>query len=429
MFSAVKRTSEREASLIAHNSSLPHWTVEWGMVTTQKEDLLEQIRHFLQDEVMALEPLFFKHGFNAALPELERLRGEVKVRGWWLPPLPGEMGGMGLGLAEFARLSEEMGRTPLGNFVFNTQAPDIGNMEVLHKHGSPQQKERFLKPLAAGEIRSAFAMTEPEHAGSNPVWMSTSAVLDGNEWVISGHKWYTTGFDGSGFVIVMCVTDPDSPKPHARASQIIVPSDADGLEHVRCISVMGEEGEGWASHSEIRLKNVRVPKENLLGERGKGFAIAQERLGPGRIHHCMRWIGICRRSLELMCQYAASRELSPGKPLGSRQAIQHMIADSHAEIEAARLMVLDAAEKVEKFGAEGARTEISTIKYFVAGVLQRVVDRAIQVHGGLGMSDDLPLSFFYRHERAARIYDGADEVHKTVVARAILKEYGLDVSL
>jgi alkylation response protein AidB-like acyl-CoA dehydrogenase len=272
-------------------------------------------------------------------------------------------------------------------------------------------------------------MTEPEYPGSNPVWMNTRAVLEGGQWVINGHKWYTTGFEGSSFCIVMCITDPEQPNPYARASLIIVPTDAPGFQQVRKISVMGEEGEDWMSHSEIRLENVRVPQENLLGARGKGFAIAQERLGPGRIHHCMRWIGIAQRSLELMCEYAARRELAPGKPLGSRQAIQHLIAESQAEIHAARLMVLDAAEKVEQKGAEGARVEISLIKFFVAGVLQRVLDRAIQVHGGLGMSDDLPLSFFYRHERAARIYDGADEVHKTVVARALLKDYGLDISL
>jgi len=336
---------------------------------------------------------------------------------------------MGLGLLEFARLSEELGRTPLGHYVFNTQAPDIGNMEVLLKHGTPMQKERFLKPLAAGEVRSSFAMTEPEHAGSNPVWMDTTAVLEGDHWVINGHKWYTTGFEGSAFCIVMCITDPDQPNPYTRASQIIVPTDTPGFRNVRKIAVMGEAGEDWASHSEVRLENVRVPKENLLGERGRGFAIAQERLGPWRIHHCMRWVGICERSFELMCRYAAKRELSPGKPLGSRQAIQHMIAESKAEIHAARLMVLDAAEKIERTGPEAARVDISVIKFFVAGVLQRVVDRAIQVHGGLGMADDLPLAYFYRHERAARIYDGADEVHKTVVARAVLKEYGVDVSL
>lgn len=380
------------------------------------------------EEILPLEPTFFRHGFKAVLPELHKVRQKVKARGWWLPPLHPPLG-MGLSLTEFARLSEELGRSPLGHFVFNTQAPDIGNMEVLLKHGTPEQKERFLKPLAAGEVRSSFGMTEPEYPGSNPVWMNTTAALEGDHWVINGHKWYTTGFEGSAFCIVMCVTDPDHPNPYARASQIIVPTDSPGFQHVRKISVMGEQGEDWMSHSEIRLTQVRVPKENLLGERGRGFAIAQERLGPGRIHHCMRWIGIAQRSLELMCEHAARRELAPGKPLASRQAIQHQIAESKAEIHAARLMVLDAAEKVERQGAEGARVEISLIKFFVAGVLQRVLDRAIQVHGGLGMSDDLPLSFFYRHERAARIYDGADEVHKTVVARAMLKEYGVEVSL
>lgn len=397
-------------------------------MTTQTADLIQEVRDFMDAEVLPLEPAFLKHGFNAVLPALRNVRQKVRARGWWLPALH-HPEGMGLGLTEFARWSEELGRSPLGHYAFNTQAPDIGNMEVLLRHGTPEQRERFLKPLARGEIRSSFGMTEPEHAGSNPVWMDTTAVLDGDEWVINGHKWYTTGFEGSAFTIVMCLTDPEHSSPYARASQIIVPTDTPGFRHVRKISVMGEEGEDWMSHSEVRLENVRVPTANLLGERGKGFAIAQERLGPGRIHHCMRWIGISQRCFEMMCAYAARRELSPGKPLGSRQAIQHMIADSKAEIHAARLMVLDAAEKVEQQGADHARVEISVIKYFVAGVLQRVVDRAIQVHGGLGMSDDLPLSFFYRHERAARIYDGADEVHKTVVARAVLKEYGVDVSM
>lgn len=402
--------------------------IHCGLMTAQTTDMTLEVRAFVQSEILPLEAIFLKHGFKAVLPELHKVRQKVRARGWWLPPLHPPLG-MGLSLTEFARLSEELGRSPLGHYAFNTQAPDIGNMEILLKHGTLEQKERFLKPLAAGEVRSSFGMTEPEYPGSNPVWMNTTAVLEGDHWVINGHKWYTTGFEGSAFCIVMCITDPDQPNPYARASQIIVPTDTPGFQHVRKISVMGEQGEDWMSHSEIRLQGVRVPKENLLGERGRGFAIAQERLGPGRIHHCMRWIGVAQRSFELMCEHAARRELAPGKPLGSRQAIQHMIADSKAEIHAARLMVLDAAEKVERQGAEGARVEISLIKFFVAGVLQRVLDRAIQVHGGLGMSDDLPLSFFYRHERAARIYDGADEVHKTVVARAVLKEYGLEVSL
>ncbi len=398
------------------------------MTSTMQPSLLEQIRHFVRQEIIPLEAAFLSKGFLAVLPELHKKRDEVKAKGWWLPPLHREWGGMGLSFTDFARLSEELGSSPLGHFVFGTQAPDIGNMEVLIRHGSPEQIERFLQPLTKGQTRSSFGMTEPEHAGSNPVWMDTTAVLEGDQWRINGHKWYTSGFEGSAFCIVMCVTDPDAPS-HVKASQIIVPTNVPGFEHVRKISVMGDEGQDWMSHSEIRLKDVRVPAGNLLGQRGRGFAIAQERLGPGRIHHCMRWVGIAQRAFEMMCQYAAGRELSPGKPLASRQAIQHMIADSKAEIHAARLMVLDAAEKIEQIGADAARVDISVIKFFVAGVLQKVVDRAIQVHGGLGISDDTILSFFYRHERAARIYDGADEVHKSVVARAILKEYGVDVSL
>jgi alkylation response protein AidB-like acyl-CoA dehydrogenase len=398
-------------------------------VPTLTTDLIQELRAFIRTEVFPLEATFFCHGFNAVLPQLQALRQKVKQKGWWTPPLHTEVGGMGLSLTEFARVSEELGRSPLGHFAFNTQAPDIGNMEVLLRHGSPGQLRQFFVPLSQGQTRSSFAMTEPHHAGSNPVWMDTTAVLDGGEWVINGHKWYTSGFEGSAFSIVMCLTDPDNPSPYARASQIIVPTDAAGFEHVRKVSVMGEVGEGWASHSEIRLHGVRVPKENVLGERGRGFAIAQERLGPGRIHHCMRWIGICERCFELMCERAAKRELAPGKPLASRQAIQHLIAESKAEIQAARLMVLDAVDKIERVGADAARVEVSTIKFFVAGVLDRVVDRALQIHGSLGMSDDTPIAYFYRHERAARIYDGADEVHKSVVARAVLKEYGVDVPL
>ena len=302
--------------------------------------------------------------------------------------------GMGLSLGGFARLSEELGRSPLGHYAFNTQAPDIGNMEVLLKHGTPEQKDRFLGPLVRGEIRSSFGMTEPEHPGSNPVWMSTKAVLEGDHWVINGHKWYTTGFEGSAFCIVMCITDPEHPNPYARASQIIVPTDSPGFQQVRKISVMGEVGEDWMSHSEVRLNDVRVPRENLLGERGKGFAIAQERLGPGRIHHCMRWIGIAQRSFEMMCAHAARRELAPGKPLASRQYIQHLIADSKAEIHAARLMVLDAAEKVELHGAEGARVEISLIKFFVAGGLLGGVGADNHGDGGTGGGGDMHVSVF-----------------------------------
>ena len=272
-------------------------------------------------------------------------------------------------------------------------------------------------------------MTEPEHAGSNPVWMSTTAQKDGDDYIINGHKWFTTGFDGSSFVIVMAVTNPDAEKPHERASMLIAPSDAPGLVHVRRIKIVGEEGEDHHSHSELRFENLRVPAENLLGEENAGFEIAQQRLGPGRIHHCMRWIGICERAFDLMCTRAASRELSPGKPLATKQSVQNWIAESRADINAARLLVLDAAERIERDGSRAARTEVSIIKFFVADVLMKVIDRAIQTHGALGVTDDTPLSFWYRHERGARIYDGADEVHKGVVARRVMRDYGVSSSV
>jgi alkylation response protein AidB-like acyl-CoA dehydrogenase len=295
-------------------------------------------------------------------------------------------------------------------------------MEILIEHGTTGQKEQFLRPLLAGEIRSCFAMTEPEHPGSNPTWMSTTAVSDGSDYVIHGNKWFTTGADEAAFAIVMAVTNPEAGR-HRRASQIIVPTDTPGFKLVRNISVMGERGNGWASHGEVAFDNVRVPKRNLLGEEGAGFAIAQERLGPGRIHHCMRWIGICERAFDLMCRYAGLREVAPGRPLADQQTIQNWVAESRAEINAARLMVLDAAHKIDQAGTYAARDEISLIKFHVAGVLQAVLDRAIQVHGGLGMTDELPLAYWFRHERAARIYDGPDEVHKRSVARRILSSY------
>jgi alkylation response protein AidB-like acyl-CoA dehydrogenase len=265
-------------------------------------------------------------------------------------------------------------------------------------------------------------MTEPEHAGSNPVWLSTTAVRDGDNYVINGHKWFATAADGAALAVVMAVTDPTA-EPHLRASQIIVPTDVPGFVHVRNIPVMGHAGAGWASHAELRFENCRVPRQNLLGQEGQGFAIAQARLGPGRIHHCMRWIGVCERCLDLLCGRAASRELAPGEKLGGKQTVQNWIAESRAEIDAARLLVLHAAWKIDRLGAKAARVDISLIKFFAAEVMQKVIDRAIQAHGALGISDDTVLSWFYRHERAARIYDGPDEVHKSVVARQILKHY------
>ncbi len=383
---------------------------------------LDRIRRFVDDELLPLEPKLLSEGFVACVPDLEEKRRKVKEAGLWAPFLQAEHGGMGMPLMDFAYVSEVLGRTPIGHYAFHSQAPDVGNMELLIHAGTDAQKERFLGPLVRGEARSCFAMTEPEQAGSNPVWMGTVARQDGDDYVIDGHQWFTTSADGASFAIVMAVTDPEG-EPHARASQILVPCDAPGFEIVRNISVMGHPGGGWASHSEVRLTGVRVPQDNRLGPEGSGFMLAQTRLGPGRIHHCMRWIGICERSFELMCRRAASREIAPGKTLGTRQIVQAWIAESRAEIDAARLMVLHTAEMIDRHGTFAAKNEISLIKFHVAGVMQRVVDRALQVHGALGMTDDTLLAFWYREERAARIYDGPDEVHKISVAKRILRGY------
>jgi|CXWL01.1.fsa_nt_gi alkylation response protein AidB-like acyl-CoA dehydrogenase len=384
------------------------------------------VRELMAREVIPLESRFLHEGFDALAPALGVARARARETGLWAAHIPTSLGGAGLSLVEFAHLSEELGRSPLGHYVFNVQAPDVGNMELLLSHGTPAQRERFLRPLVAGDIRSCFTMTEPEHAGSNPVWLSTTATRDGDAWVIRGHKWFASSADGAAFAVCMAVTDPDAADPYRRASMILVPTDTPGFELVGNLSVMGHRGSGWASHGEVAYHGARVPLDHLLGPEGHGFALAQERLGPGRIHHCMRWIGICERAFDLLCQRAATRELAPGKLLGDKQIVQQWITESRAEIEGARLMVLHAAWRIEQDGASAAREEISLIKITVARTLQRVVDRAIQALGGLGMTDDTPLAFWYAHERAARIYDGADEVHIESVARRILRRYGAE---
>ena len=384
--------------------------------------ILGMIDEFVEKELIPLEPEFLRRPFGELLPVIAEKRRMVRQMELWAPNHPVEYGGMGLDLVGHGLISEALGRSPLGHFVFGCHAPDAGNIEILHKHGTPEQKRRYLGPLVAGEIRSCFSMTEVNLAGSNPLMMDTTAVLDGDQWVINGQKWYTTAADGAAFAIVMAKTDPQA-NAYLRASMIIVPTDAPGFNRVRNIPVMGHTGDDYFSHAEILYQNCRVPAQNLLGPRGQGFVIAQERLGPGRIHHCMRWLGICRRAFDLMCHRALHREISPGKPLAHKQIIQTWIAESAAEIEAARLMVLHAAWKIDGQGAKAARRDISLIKFVVANTMQRVVDRALQVHGGLGMTDDTVLAFFFRHERAARIYDGADEVHKVAAARQILKGY------
>ena len=385
--------------------------------------ILARYEDFLRQHIYPIELNAVYGSFKAVLPKLNALRQKAKDEGLFTPHLSKTEGGLGLSLQEFGRISEILGKSPIGHYVFNCQAPDIGNMELMHQFASQELKDKYLKPLQRGEIRSCFAMTEPANPGSNPVHLSTTAVKVGDEYIINGHKWFTSSADGAHFTIVMAVTDPENPNPYQRASMILVPLDNPGFQLVRNIPIMGDVGEDYMSHGEVKFNNCRVPANNLIAQEGQGFALAQERLGPGRIHHCMRWIGICERAIELMCKRALSRMLDLGKPLANQQTIQNWIAESVASVKASRLMVLATAQKIDEEGAKAAKEDISTIKFFVSDVLMNTLDRAIQVHGGLGITDDTLLSFWYRHERGARIYDGPDEVHKTVLAKRILKQY------
>jgi acyl-CoA dehydrogenase len=384
--------------------------------------LLDKIEQFITETVMPAEHEVLERGFNAAAPLLAELRGKCKAAGMWAPSLPKSLGGLGLTLVEHGLVSEKLGKSPIGHYVFGAQAPDAGNMEILHKYGTPAQQEKWLAPLSRGDIRSCFSMTEPENPGSNPTMMSCTARRDGDEYVIDGHKWFTSSADGAAFAIVMAVTNPEAHQ-HARASMIIVPTDTPGYDRVRNIKIMGDAGEAWASHAEIWYRNVRVPVDNRLGAEGAGFLIAQERLGPGRIHHCMRWIGICERVFDTMCKHITKRHIAEDKTLASRQIAQAWVAEARAEIHASRLMVLHAAWTIENKGFQMAREEVSLIKFYVADVMMRLIDRAIQLHGALGITSDTVLAHYYVHERGARIYDGPDEVHKMVVAKRILGKY------
>jgi len=372
----------------------------------------------MDERVLPNEPILDREDDEAdAL--VGRLRDEVRSLGLWAPHVPPEAGGTGTGFLDYAYLNEHIGRSLWGQLVFGCQAPDAGNAEILHLFGTDEQKERWLHPLVAGEIRSFFSMTEPEVPGSDPTTLRTRAVRDGAEWVIDGHKWFSSGADGAAFGIVMAVTDPDA-DPHARATQIIVPADTPGVDVVRPVSVLGHAGRGWTTHCEVRYTGVRVPVANALGEQGSGFRIAQKRLGPGRIHHVMRWLGQMQRAFALMCSYALEREAFGG-PLADKQTVQNWIADSFAQIHACRLMTLDAAHKID--GGDEARVEISVIKFYAAQALQDVIDRAVQVHGARGLTDETPLGHMLMTARAGRIYDGPDEVHRMVVARRVLKAF------
>lgn len=384
------------------------------------QDKLDTINEFLHEEVYPLEKLFLNHQWDELFPALEKCRKIVKKLGLWAPNMPTDTGGTFTNLMDLALIGEVLGQSPLGHFIFGCQAPDAGNAELLHLFGTDAQKQKWLKPLVAGDIRSCFAMTEPHTAGSNPTLLDSSAELKEGMWHINGRKWFTTAAEGAAFTIAMVVTDADAQK-HQRASMVIIPTDTEGFEIIRNISVMGAKGKGYFSHAEIEFCECKVPEENILGRVGTGFSLAQERLGPGRIQHCMRWLGIGERCINISKQFLNKRKISSTQVLAQQPLMQAQIAESLAELAAARLMVLQTAWSIEKNGFQQSKSMVSLIKFHTANVVQRVVDRSLQSLGGLGMTDDTVISFFYREERAARIYDGADEVHKIVAAKQFLK--------
>jgi acyl-CoA dehydrogenase len=384
----------------------------------EQEQVVARVRALMDELVYPNES---RSEPNRGLPRdlLKQLQARVKAEGLWAAHLPKEAGGLGMGNLTLGLINEQLGRSPIAPRIFGTSAPDTGNMEILWLAATPQQKRKYLEPLVADDIRSCIAMTEPEVSGSDPTTIRTTAVQDGDSWVINGHKWFITNAHGAAFAIVFAITDPTAPA-HRRASMFIVPTDTPGYQFVREVPTMGEHSEG--GHCELRFVDCRVPGESMLGERGGGFALAQARLGAGRITHCMRWIGVAQRALELMLARATERQ-TRGQKLADFQTVQNWIADSTAEIHAHRLMTLHAAWLMDN-GAD-ARTEISIIKFFGARILHDVLDRAIQVHGALGFSQDSPLEGWYREARAARIYDGPDEVHRMVVARRVLRAFAI----
>lgn len=372
--------------------------------------LRESVRRFIDEEVIPVERQVLAPDGE---PVMRRLMASAKDHGLWALGHPEEIGGGGMAFLDYVYVNEIIGRSEAAMVALGTHT--LQDSLMLHRYGTQEQKQQWLEPLVAGEIFPAVGLTEPEVAGSDPTLMQTKAVLDGDEWVIDGHKWFTTWAHRAAFVTVFAKTDPDAP-PHQQFSAILVPTDVEGFTVERVIPTMGEEN---STHAEIRLEGVRVPADHLLGERGGGFRIAQVRLGPGRIYHCMRWLGQAQRAFELMCDWANQR-YAHGSLLGEKGEIQRYIAESAAEIQASRLMTLDAARALD--AGDEARIEISLIKFYGARMLHNVIDRAIQVHGAAGVTADLPLERMYRDARFARLYDGPDEVHRMVVARRMLKD-------
>lgn len=399
--------------------------MSWEFSTEPEfQEQLDWMREFVREEIWPLETVAQELSAQQLDQAFAPLKARVKERGLWAAHLPPDLGGQGFGQVKLGLMHEILGSSPYAPPAFGNQAPDSGNSEVLALAGSPEQKERYLEPLLAGDLRSAFSMTEPATAGSDPTLLATRAVRDGHEWVVNGRKWFTTNGSIANFLILMAVTDPDA-RPHQRASMFLVDVDTPGVTILRDVPTMEHPiqtfGE-YGNHAEILYEDVRLPAEALLGAEGEGFLIAQQRLGPGRIHHCMRWLGVSRRAFDMLCERSLYRR-AHGGVLADKQSVQNWIADSAAEMQAARLMTLHAAWVMDTQGVAAARTDIAMIKYYGARVLHDVVDRALQAHGALGYSTDLPLEQMYRFARAARIYDGPDEVHRQSVARQVLRGY------
>ncbi len=391
--------------------------------------LITRVQSFMDEHIYPVEQDYGKALRNGANPwttpdTMEALKAKAKSEGLWNLFLPSEYGTLGAGLSnlEYAPLCELMGRVIWSAEVFNCNAPDTGNMEVLAKYGSQTQKEQWLAPLLEGKIRSAFAMTEPAVASSDATNIETSITPDGDDYVINGRKWYISGAMGSNckILVVMGKTDPGAPK-HLQQSQILVPMDSPGLRIIRPMSVLGYL-DAPLGHAELVFDNVRVPAANLILGEGRGFEIAQGRLGPGRIHHCMRLIGCAQRALELTCQRVENR-IAFGSPLSKQQSVREAIAESYCDIEQARLLTLKAADKMDRYGNKVARDLVAAIKIVAPTMACRVIDRAIQMHGAVGLSDDLMLAEAYSYARTVRLADGPDQVHMMQLGRDLVKRF------
>jgi acyl-CoA dehydrogenase len=397
----------------------------WDFSTEPEfEAKLAWMRDFVREEIWPLDTVYGELSQAQVDAIYAPLQDRVKAEGLWAAHLDPELGGQGFGQVKLGLMHEILGSSPFAPNAFGCQAPDSGNSEILALAGTPEQKDRYLHPLLNGDLKSAFSMTEPHTAGSDPTLLQTRAVRDGDEYVINGHKWFSSNASIADFLIVMAVTDPEA-RSHQRATMFLVPVDTPGVNILRDVSTMEHPQEEFGKlggHAEIRYEDVRIPVDNRLGDEGAGFLIAQHRLGPGRIHHCMRWLGVSARAFDMLCERAQSRYAS-GSLLSEKQTVQNWIADSAAQMQAARLMTLHAAWKMDTQGAAAARTDISLIKFFGAGVMHDVVDRALQIHGSLGYSTDMPLEAMYRFARGARFYDGPDEVHRQSVARQLLRGY------